>query len=111
MWVALFFSSPPPTAHELLEVIQRPELTRKYRGLSRIRLQRVINLLSRAEIVDFSAPAPMVRDPKDDVFVATVLAGRADFIVSEGRDLLDRREIAGIPIIDTRTFSERLESG
>ena len=71
----------------------------------------MINLLPRAEILDFGAPAPMVRDPKDDVFVATALAGRADFIVSEGRDLLDRREVAGIPIIDTRTFIERLESG
>ena len=100
-----------PTAHELLEVIQRPELTRKYRGVSRIRLQQVINLLSRAEIVDLGAPAPMVRDPKDDGFVATALAGHADFIVSEDKDLLDLREVAGIPILDTRTFIERLESG
>jgi putative PIN family toxin of toxin-antitoxin system len=99
-----------PTAQELLEVIQRPELVRKYRSLGRISVQQVIDLLARAELVDIGAPTPGVRDPKDDIFVATAIAGRADFIVSEDKDLLDLEEVSGIPIVDTCAFIEQLST-
>ena len=99
-----------PTAQELLEVIQRPELTRKYRSLGRISVQQVIDLLARAELVDIGAPSPVVRDPKDDIFVATAIAGQANFIVSEDKDLLDLQDVSGIPIVDTRAFIERLST-
>ena len=99
-----------PTAQELLEVIQRLELTRRYPRLARISLRQVIDLLSKAEAVEIGIPRSIARDPKDDVFVATALAGRADYLISEDKDLLVLGNTAGVPIIDTQTFIELIES-
>lgn len=99
-----------PTAQELLEVIHRPELTAKYHGLARISLRKVIDLLSKAEAVDIGTPPSVVRDPKDDIFIATALAGRTDYLVSEDKDLLALGNTAGVPIINTQIFIELLES-
>ncbi|HJW84089.1 MAG TPA: putative toxin-antitoxin system toxin component, PIN family [Anaerolineae bacterium] len=99
-----------PTAQELLEVIRRPELMAKYRSLANISPGRVIDLLSKAEAVQVDDAPPIVRDPKDDVFVATALAGRADYLVSEDKDLLILGDAAGVPIVNTQTFIDLLES-
>ena len=99
-----------PTAQELLEVIQRPELTRKYRNLAKVSPRQVIDLLSKAEAVEIGAPPSVVRDPKDDIFIATALAGRADYLISEDKDLLVLGNTTGVSIIDTQTFIELLES-
>jgi predicted nucleic acid-binding protein len=40
-----------PTVRELLEVLHRPELTKKYRGLGDMNIRRIIDLLSQAESV------------------------------------------------------------
>jgi len=99
-----------PTAQELLEVIQRPELTRKYRSLAKISLRQVIDLLAKAEAVDIGVAPRIVRDPKDDIFIATALAGQADYLISEDKDLLILGNTVGVPIINTQTFIELLES-
>lgn len=98
-----------PTAQELLEVIRRPELTRKYRSLATISPRQVIDLLSRADLVEIGKPPPIARDPKDDMFVATALAGQADYLVSEDKDLLTLGDAAGVSIIDTQTFLKLLQ--
>ena len=93
-----------PTAQEALEVIKRPELTRKYKALGHIATKNVIDLVSQAEAVEIDTPPPVVRDPKDDIFVATAIAGQADYIVSEDKDLLSLGKSVGVEVIDTRTF-------
>lgn len=98
-----------PTAQELLEVIRRPELVREYRSLAKIELHRVIDLISRAQAVEIGTAPPVVRDPKDDIFVATALEGLADYLVSEDRDLLVLEASLGVPIINTQAFLEILE--
>lgn len=92
------------TAQELLEVIRRSELTRKYQGLANFNLRRVIDLLAQAEAVEIGVPPRMVRDPADDIFVAQALAGSADYIVSEDKDLLSLGESAGVPVLTTEAF-------
>jgi putative PIN family toxin of toxin-antitoxin system len=99
-----------PTAEEILEVIQRPELKRKFKNLARVNTRRVIDLVAQAQFVQIGAVRPVVRDPEDDIIVATAIAGKADLIVSEDNDLLDLKQVSGIPIIDTQTFLARLES-
>ncbi len=99
-----------PTAQELLEVIQRPELTRKYRNLAKVSPRHVIDLLSKAEAVNIDVAPRIVRDPKDDIFITTALAGRADYLISEDKDLLALGNAAGVSVIDTQTFIELLES-
>lgn len=96
-----------PTAQEVLEVLQRPELKRKFRQIGRVNVRQVIDLVSQAQFVELGDIASVVRDPKDDIIVATAIAGQADFIVSEDNDLLDLKQVAGIPIINTRAFLAR----
>lgn len=98
-----------PIAQGILEVIQRPELTTKYRGLRRIDMRRAIDLIAMAEAVDVETIWPVSRDPNDDVFVATAIAGKAGYIVSEDKDLLSLREVNGIQIVDARQFIELFE--
>ena len=49
------------------------------------------------------------RDPDDDMFVNCALSGRAMYIVSGDRDLLDIEEVDGIDIITVREFIETLK--
>ena len=58
------------------------------------------------------ADIPQVpRDPKDDKFLATAMAGEADYLVSEDRDLLDLGEHQGIKIVDVATFLKTSDEG
>lgn len=49
-------------------------------------------------------------DPDDDKFLEAAVAGNVDYLVSGDRHLLDLGSFRGIPIVDPRTFFERLES-
>ena len=98
----LFLSE--PVLREILDVLQRPELMRKFRSLERLDLRRVLDVLGRAEAVDLPTVPKVARDPKDDVFLATALAARARYLVSEDQDLLVLGEYEGTQIVDTATF-------
>lgn len=52
---------------------------------------------------------PVVRDPNEDKFLATALAGDAKYLVSEDQDVLTLREYQGVTIIDALTFLHILE--
>lgn len=97
------------TVQELLEVIRRPELTSKYRGLAKLNLQRVIDAIAQAEAVTIEAVPSYSRDPKDDIFVATALAGRADYLVSLDEDLLVLGSVEGVKIVSPHTFISLFE--
>ena len=45
-------------------------------------------------------------DPKDDIFIETAVAGNADFIVSQDKDLLKLKEFRGIMIITPEDFNK-----
>jgi putative PIN family toxin of toxin-antitoxin system len=99
-----------PTAQELLEVINRPELKAKYRSLGRIDSGTVIDLLSRAEAVEIGDLPSIVRDLKTISLSPTARAGRADYIVSEDKDLLVLDKTAGIPVIDSHALIGLIET-
>ena len=62
-----------------------------------------------AEFVDPDESVDAVDDdPDDDKFLEAAIAGNVDYIVSGDNHLLDLHEFRGIPIINPRTFSERL---
>lgn len=65
-------------------------------------------------LADFVSGAPDVRivesDPDDDSYVAAALDGRADFIVSGDRHLVDLEEVEGIRIVTPRQFLDLLDS-
>jgi putative PIN family toxin of toxin-antitoxin system len=99
-----------PTAKEILEVIQRPELKRKFKTLGRLNIRNVIDLLTQAHFVEVGSVPAVTRDLEDDIIVATAIAGRADFIVSEENDLLDLKQVSDIPVVDTQAFLAHLEA-
>ncbi len=45
-------------------------------------------------------------DPKDDIFIETAIAGNADFIVSQDKDLLKLKEFRRIRIITPEEFNK-----
>ena len=76
-------------AHEILAVIQRPELRKRlYRLSSLPELQSVLAVLTFAEGVEPKLKESVCRDPKDDKYFWCALEGRADYIVSEDEDVL-----------------------
>jgi len=92
------------TARELLEVIERPAITAKYKSVAALDRQRMIDLLAQAETVELTTIPAVVRDPKDDIFVATAIAGHADYLVSEDKDLLALGDLGGVRVVDAQAF-------
>lgn len=58
-------------------------------------------------ITDYPPPG-ICRDPKDEPYLQTVLAGRADFLVSGDNDLLVLAHIGQIPIVNATAFEHIL---
>lgn len=99
-----------PVIEEIVEVLARPELTAMFRSLAGLDLRAVLDLLAQAEIVELGTIPATSRDPKDDKFLATALAGAADYLVTEDHDLLVLTEHAGTKIVTAATFLDLLET-
>ncbi len=101
----------PSVMDEVLEVLQRPRLVRKYRGVATRDLRTVLAILAGAEVVEPVSIPPISRDPKGDKFLAPAKAGGAAFVVSEDQDLLVLGEYDGIRIVNAETFLHLLGDG
>ena len=99
-----------PVVREILEVLQRPEITRKIRAVAEMDLGTLLDLFSQAELVEPAAIPSVCRDPNDDKFLATTVAGGVDVIVSADKDLLDLAVYQGIAIVDMAAFLGMLEA-
>lgn len=98
-----------PVVVEILEVWQRPELTNRFESLPGRDLNRVIEIIGRAEVVGLAEIPPVSRDPADDKFLATAVAARADYLVTEDDDLLVLSEHHGVEIVTCQEFLGLLE--
>lgn len=105
----LFLSQ--PVLAEILEVLQRPELTRKFRSLKAMDMSKTIEILGQAEVVEVGKIPSASRDVKDNKFLATAASAAADYLVTEDDDLLVIKEYQGVKIVDTATFLRVLERG
>ncbi len=85
-----------PILAEILEVIQRPRIRRKYRSVATRDVPTVLALLARAEAVELETIPAVVRDPKDDKFLATAVLAGAGYLVTEDEDLLVLHEYEGV---------------
>lgn len=95
--------------HEIFEVLQRPELTVLFHTLEGLDREKIIEIVSQAEVVEIFDVPPISRDVNDDIFLATAKAANANYLVSADRDLLVLKEYEGIKIIDAETFIGILE--
>ncbi len=108
-YYTLFLSR--PILEEILDVLRRPELTRKFRSLEQMDTARVIEILGQARVVEVAEMPRASRDPKDDKFLATARAAGAEYLLSEDQDLLVLGEYEGVKIVDTTAFLRVLEQG
>ena len=100
-----------PLLEELVDVLNRPRIRRKYR-LADQDIQTVLSLiLLRGEAVIPQERITACRDPKDNKFLEVAVAGKADVIVSGDRDLLVLHPFAGIPILAPVAFLKVLDAG
>jgi len=99
-----------PVVREIVEVLNRPELRRKFNSLAALDFRRVLELMGEAEVVELSQTPAVSRDPKDDKFVATAVAAEADYLVTEDNDLLVLEDYGRTVILSTAEFLGVLES-
>jgi uncharacterized protein len=94
---------------ELIDVLSRPRLRRKY-GVNDDDIKTIISLiLLRGEAVTPTQSITACRDPKDNKFLETAVAGQAEALVSGDEDLLTLDPFAGIPILQPAAFLQRLD--
>lgn len=55
-------------------------------------------------------PAVIQRDPSDDVFIGCAVAGKAHYVVSGDRHLLDLKKYKAIPIISASEFLSEIKA-
>jgi len=95
---------------ELRSTLEYPRLQRYLKMRPQDREAFVILLEQIADsvnIVEYPAPG-VCRDPDDEPYLQTALAGRADFIVSGDGDLLALREVEQIQIVTPADFDRML---
>ena len=99
---------------EIRGVLFRPTLMRKLQ-YTRTEAVRLINLLSRANIVEVPSSSELCRDPKDDKFVDCAISGRVHFLVSYDKDLVDDAELKralfefGVEVIEPPNFLKEIQ--
>lgn len=73
-------------------------------------LQRLLHLLSSAEVVELAESITICRDPDADKIFECAAAAKADYIVSEDKDVLAIGEFRGARTITAADFLALLES-
>lgn len=99
----------PQVLREYIEVLQRPELTRIFSSLKGIDATRILEILQSAEVVMPQQEPDVSRDIKDNKFLAAAKEAKADYLVSEDRDLLDLIEYEGTHILRAHEFLDHLK--
>ena len=99
----------PEFLQEYTEVCSRPRLWEKY-NLDRDELEATIQIMaSRGILVHIVTQVDVCRDPDDNVILSLALDGKADYIVSGDKDLLDLSSFREIPIIKPAEFLSMFE--
>jgi putative PIN family toxin of toxin-antitoxin system len=99
----------PPIVAESLDVLLRPELTRRFARLAQLPTATVFGLLAQAAVVRPTALPSVSRDPDDDSFFATAKLGHASYLVSEDKDQLAVGEDESITVVTAEQFLRILE--
>ena len=90
----------PAIIREVISVLYRPSLRRRFPQMAESApLEKVLAILERAEVVEPAERLSVCRDPNDDKFFECAVAGRAQYIVSEDKDILAVGEHEGIKTV------------
>ncbi len=101
----------PPIVAEIVGVLARPELSRRFSALLGRDAAAVRQLLAEADSVPLQEDTvPQIsRDRKDDKYPATAAIAAADYLVTEDLDLLILRAYDGVQIVDADAFLRLLD--
>jgi len=92
------------TLNELIDVLGRPRMVRKY-GITADEVDALCALvILRGEAVLPGQDITACRDPKDNKFLEVAVTARADVIVTGDRDLEVLDPFEGIPVIQPSHF-------
>jgi len=94
---------------EVRNVLYRWELRIKFPHLTDKIAERLLATFVRAEMVEPESVPSVSRDPKDDKFIACALAAKANYIISEDKDLLVLNPYQGIQIINALDFLHMIQ--
>jgi uncharacterized protein len=95
----------PEIVKEILDVINRPELRRRFPDMADLpRMDLALSRLEEAEVVEPRERLDVCRDPNDNKFFECAATARADYIVSEDKDLLVVAEYKGIRTVSAAQF-------
>jgi putative PIN family toxin of toxin-antitoxin system len=101
----------PELVAEIIATVNAPALERRLTRIDgRPPLARLLPVLARSEVVMPTSTPTVCRDPDDDKLFACALEGRADYIVSEDRDVLAVARYEGIRTMSASDFIILLES-
>ena len=100
----------PDIIREIIEVLYRPSLRRRFPQMADPpQLDRVLELLEQAEVVEPENEISVCRDPADDKFFECALAASAEYIVTEDKDILAVGEYQVVKPITAEHFMVLLE--
>jgi putative PIN family toxin of toxin-antitoxin system len=98
---------------ELAGVLQRPRIRQRYDVADEDVAALLYAIDTTAVFTPLSGALPVyVRDPKDEMILASALSGRADYLVSGDEDLLVLRDdprLGMLRILTVREFMELLD--
>ena len=104
-----------PLLEELVEVLRRPKIARKY-GVTDEDVQALQELLRRhAVVVPIHHTVHVCRDPDDNVVIETAERGMAQFLVSGDADLWEAEEVQAylrdqrIQVLNPKEFLDKID--
>lgn len=93
---------------EIIEVLSRPRI-RKFTKMGKKQIKQLASLLlGRAIVTEPHQQVTVCRDRADNKFIEAAISGRAEYIVSGDKDLLDLQTHKTIKIINLKEFVELL---
>jgi len=94
----------PGVYAEAADVLNRPKLRTKFKGLTDESVARTLKVLEDSiQVTPPTIPA-VSRDSKDDVFLATAIESKAQYLVTEDNDLLVLHPYRGVEILNALDF-------
>ncbi len=94
----------PEMIKEVLAVLNRSKLRDRFPQINDVSTAALIELFGSGEVVEPKDRLDVSRDSADNKFFECALAGHADYIVSEDRDILDVGEYEGVKTVTAATF-------
>lgn len=99
----VLFVSPEIIA-EYIDVLHRSTFRRRFPQIDDVAVDRALAIIEEAEVVEPRERIEVCRDPNDNKFFECAVAARANYIVSEDKDILDVGEFEGIRTVAAAEF-------